>query len=313
MFTDILLVTASQMAVLLFFMLIGCLLFRTKKVGEGASDAVSTLLLYIFMPATCFKTFAEHCTPEVLVSRLPLILAGFATLFGTLGLGWLVSRFLTKNPRGREIYTFSLVVSNLGYLGYPLVDAVFGGDVLFDFMVFCMPFNMFIYSFGMYLLNPQKKLTVRIFSSPAILSIIAGIAVGLSGIVLPAPVAGAVSAASACMAPCAMLVIGIVLAGIPIRTTFTDGKVWIVSLLRLIGLPMLACGLALLLHLDREMSMILMAMLCLPAGLNGVVFTKAYGGDSDSAAKLSFLTNLLGIVTIPLLYALAGAMFGGTV
>ncbi len=303
-------ITLTQMTTLFLFMIIGYLLRKAGKMQGSAPDAISTLLLYIFMPATCFDTFADHCTPEVLLTKTPLILAGFATLLASLGLGWLTSRLVTKHPRTREVCIFALIVSNLGYLGYPLTEAVFGEKALFDFMVFCMPFNLFIYSFGMYLLNPQKKLSVKIFSSPTILSILAGMLVGLTAVPLPAPVGGAIDAASAAMAPCAMLLTGLVMADIPIRATFSDWRTYLISALRLIGWPAIACGLALLFKLPADLALIVVTMLCLPVGLNCVVFARAFGGDSESGAKVCFLSNLLGLVTIPLVYAAAAFLFG---
>lgn len=302
-------VTLSQMTMLFLFMIIGYLLRKTGKMPGKATDAISTLLLYIFMPATCYKSFADHCTPEVLLSQMPLILAGFAVLLACLLIGWCVSRLITKDARMRDVCIFVLVVSNLGYVGFPLTEAVFGSEMLFGFMVFCMPFNLFIYSFGMYLMNPQKKLTFKIFSSPTILAIFAGMLVGLVGITLPAPVIGAVDAASASMAPCAMIVTGLVLADIPLKATFSDLRAYLLTAIRLIGLPVLFALLALLLKLPAQLSLIGTTMLCLPAGLNCVVFARAYGGDSESGAKVCFLSALFGMITIPLIYAGAAMLF----
>lgn len=302
-------VTLSQMITFFLFMLAGYILRKAGKMPGISPDAISTLLLYLFMPATCYKTFAEHCTAQVLLSKTSLIVAGFAVLLCCFGIGWLVSRLLTDDVRRREVCIFTLIVSNLGYVGYPLVEAVFGGEVLFDFMVFCMPFNLFIYSFGMYLLNPQKKLTVKIFSSPTILAILAGILVGLTGITLPAPICGAIDAASAAMAPCAMIVTGLVLADIPLRQTFTDWRSYVLTAIRLIGLPALFIGIALLFHLPNDLSRIVTCMLCLPAGLNCVVFARSYGGDSISGAKVCFLSSLFGMGTIPLFYAVTTILF----
>ncbi len=302
-------VTLTQMATFFLFMILGYALRKAGKMPGKAPDAVSTLLLYLFMPATCYKTFADHCTPEILLSKAPLILAGFAVLLSCLGIGWLVSRVLTKDVRMREVCIFVLIVSNLGYVGYPLTEAVFGDEMLFDFMVFCMPFNLFIYSFGMYLLNPQKKLTFKIFSSPTILAIFAGIAVGLSGITLPSPVLGAIDAASACLAPCAMTVTGLVLADIPLKSTFTDWRSYVLTFLRLIGLPVTFALIAHFTGLPDRMSLIITTMLCLPAGLNCVVFARTFGGDSESGAKVCFLSALLGMITIPLIYAAATWLF----
>jgi len=302
-------VTLGQMSIFFLFMIAGFLLYRTGKLGKGASDTVSVLLLTLFMPATCYRTFAAHCTPSVLSAKWGLILAGFVTLLACLLISFLLSRVITDRAPMRKVIVFALTVSNLGYVGYPLTEAVFGEAVLFDFMVFTMPFNLYIYSFGMAMFNPDHRITPRIFLTPTILAILAGMAVGLSGITLPSPLVGAVDVAAACLAPCAMLVTGLVLAESPLSDMLKDLRAYLISALRLVGLPALFAILALAVRLDPTVARIGTTMLCLPAGLNCVVFARSYGGESAFGARVCFLSALLGMITIPLIYAAATVLF----
>ena len=304
------LVSLNQMGIFFLFMLIGYFFQKKKVTPENASDTLSKLLLWLFMPATCFRTFAENCTRETVVTRAPLLLMSFGLLLASIGLAWVLSRVLTPNERTREVYLFGLIVANFGYLGYSLIEAVYGGEMLFEFMVFGMPFNMFIYSFGMFIFRPDKKLNLNIFTSPTIVAIFVGIAVGLIGIPLPAFFTGVVSGAAGCMTPAAMLITGMVLAGIPLKQAFGGWRSYVVVALRLIVLPVFFSALMYFVTRDPKASFFTAAMLCLPVGLNSVVFSKAYGGDAESGAAVCFLSTLFGLITIPLICAAATAVFG---
>lgn len=302
-------ITFSQVSILFLFSIVGYLLRKAKKLPDAAPDTLSALLLSVFLPATCFNTTAKHCTAEVLLTKTPLLLLGLVLVLLCLGLAVLCSRVLTKHPRTREVYIFTLVVSNIGYLGYPLIEAVFGSELLFDFIVLTLPLNLYIYSFGMNLFRPEKKLSLRAFASPTMLSILIGMAVGLLGIPLPAFLSGAIDVAAGMMAPCAMILTGAILSDIRLSAVFTDPRTYLICFLRLVGWPALFGLLAYLLGLPSDSSLLLTVMLCLPAGLNSVVFSRAWGGDSESAVKICFLSNLLGLITIPLVFAAASAIF----
>ena len=107
-----------------------------------------------------------------------------------------------------------------------------------------------------------------------------------------------------------MLLIGMILADIPLRGALTDGGAWIVTLLRLIVFPGAAIGIFCLLPAARDVGRIAVTMLCLPAGLNAVVFARRFGGDAEAGAKCTLLSNLLGFLTIPLFFSLAAALLG---
>ena len=50
--------------------------------------------------------------------------------------------------------------------------------------------------------------------------------------------------------------------------------------------------------------------LCLPFGLNSVVFPEAFGGDSTQGARLCFLGNIMALATMPAVFYLLSAVYG---
>jgi predicted permease len=129
-------------------------------------------------------------------------------------------------------------------------------------------------------------------------------AAGLTGFKLPAFLNSAVSMAAGCMAPMAMIMTGFVLARTSFKFNVSNPKIYLAAALRLLIIPLAAGTILLLLHVRMEVTLIMTVFLCLPMGLNNVVFPEAYGGDSSTGAQCCFVSQVLGLFTIPVIFAL---------
>ena len=203
---------------------------------------------------------------------------------------------------------YSMVVPNFGYLGYPLVLALFGQEALAQFMAFTLPFNFYIYGFAMPQWMPKTGKNglgarlKRMLSAPMI-ALLLGVAFGLSGLKLPTAVTDVLSSASACVGPCAMLLAGLSVAKRPLRRTLSNGRAYGISAIRLLVLPALVTALLLglrqLLPLDRALFLIPCIYAALPLGLNPVVFAETYGGDGSFGADCGLISMVLALATLP--------------
>jgi predicted permease len=191
-------------------------------------------------------------------------------------------------------------------MGYPMMEAVFGTQMQFNMMMFAIPYQIVIYTYGMYILNPNRQLNVKKLLNPIIISLILGMAAGLLQIKLPAFLLGTLESAKNCMSPSAMILTGFVLAATPIKPIFTDIRLFVGAILRGVIIPLAFLAVMLLLKLPSLYIIVAMVTLSMPMGLNSIVFPEAYGGDSLTGAKSTFMSNVVSIVTIPLMFALLG-------
>lgn len=295
----------KQMVVLFLFMAIGYFLKKKKLVSDDASKALSTLEIYVFCPCLNILTYTRNFTLDVLKNNLPLLGVSVALM---LILAIPVSRFLAKRLGKTEdeaaVYRYALCYSNSGYLGYPIVEAVFGEAVLMNTMIFCIPLTLGIYTYGLYTLIPGKGFSLKKLLNPATITPFIGMALGLSGIKLPDVLMTALDSGSNCMAPVAMLMTGFVLARQPLMKMFLNVRAYIASLLRLVAIPMLTAVILYLLNLRGEILLIASVISAMPMGLNSVVFPEAFGGDATSGSQSTFISNVMGLITIPIMLSI---------
>jgi predicted permease len=258
------------------------------------------------MPALCFNTFAGNFIPKMLKEKSVFLLAGTVILGITFLLALFLSRAFTNNPMTRGIYIYALSVPNFGYMGYPLVLAVYGEQMLLNFMIVGIPYNLFIYTVGRNIFLANKRFTPKNMLDPTLMGIIIGAVIGLTGLRLPVFLGSALTMAASCVAPLAMIMTGFVLARTPFKFNISNPKIYLASALRLLIIPLAAGAILLLLRVRPEMVLTITAFLCMPMGLNNVIFPEAYGGDSGTGAQCCFVSQVLGLLTIPAIFALMG-------
>lgn len=296
-------VTFEQMLVLFAFMVIGFILARSKAVPDTASAAISKMEVTTFLPAMVFQTFSQNLTRSMVAEKAVILVVSAISLVVVYGLARVLSGLFSKEPATRAVYTYGLCIPNLGYIGYPLVQAVFGDAMLLDMMVFALPYVLFCYTVGMTILNPSYKLSWKALLTPTNGAILLGIVVGLCEIPLPGVVTTLASKASACMAPLGMIMTGFVLARSPLRDAFTNGRMALASLLRMIGMAAVMGLILYALNLRGPVLTVAVAAMAMPMGINNVIFPEAYGGDSRTGAQSCCISNVLGMVTLPLVFA----------
>lgn len=287
----------EQIFVLYAFLLLGWCFGRIKKDISDHTQVLSFLLVNLFLPAKVFGSFAKNFTTDYITKNYTTIFISTALLLLLVGTAVPISKLLTKDPYERKVYRYSVPISNYGYMGYVLVEALYGEAALTNLILFVIPFTTYTYSFGYMLLTESgsfKKLL-----NPITYALLLGAVIGLVQLPIPAPVETVISSSSACVGPISMLLTGITLSQFKIGELVANKTAYIVCALRLIILPLAVFGLfsALKLYSVLPYATIIATM---PCGLNPIVFPKLVGKDCKTGARLAFLSHLFSCITLPI-------------
>ena len=303
--TGVFLTTLSKVSVLLIFIGLGYLLRRTKKMPDNTGRVLSLLTTLVFSPAYTIKNLSASLALEKIGSQLMLIGYGAVIVLVTIGLAFVLAKPLARNDFERRSYIYAFSIPNFSYFGYPMVEGVFGSEVLSQFMIFCLPLMIACNTFGYLLFVKDGKLTVKdILKMPVIVSVLIGMVIGLSGLELPALVTDVLSLAGNCMSPASMLLAGFALGGFHLRDLFKGGRSYMMTAIRLIGIPAVVGGMLFLLGIRSMYLTLPIMVLAMPLGLNLVVFPESLGIDASNNAKMCFVCNLLTVCVVPFIFAL---------
>ena len=267
----------GQIFILFVFALAGYVISKLGLIKAENAGILSALLVNVFLPCKVFQSFASNVTIQVMTEKYSFILISAAILLVTVIIATVISRLLAKNKYEGRVLKYSMTIANLGYMGYTLVEALYGEIALFNMMVYAIPINLYIYTGG-YCLLLKKKLSFKKLVNPVTVAMILGCVAGLTGIKLPDLALEILVQGGSCMGPVSMLLAGIVVSEFNFKELILNRNVWIVSAIRLIVVPVAVwavlkpfCGI--------EVIMPAVLVTCMPCGLNGVVFPKLIGED----------------------------------
>lgn len=303
--TGIFLTTLQKVCVTLLYAAAGYWLRRSSKVPENSGRVLSVLTTTLFCPAYNIKNLSQSVTLANLAQKSTLVLYGLVCLLLIVGLAFILARKLGRSEMERSSLTYAFIFPNYGYFGYPLIESVFGQAVLSDVMLFAVPMAVATGSFGYVLFMKGGKLTWKqVLGTPMVLAIIIGCGVGVSGIQLPSLVTDVLTGAGSCMSPASMLLAGFVLGGFPLRKLLSGIRSYLISGIRLLGIPLLIAGILLLLGVRGQWFLLPLLLFSLPLGLNLVVFPESLGYDASDNARMCFVSYLLALIVLPVTYAI---------
>lgn len=299
---EIVVLLLRQNLVMLVYMMIGYFLYKKKLVSAGGSADIGRILLYIVMPAAILKSYLADFSRE----RLEGLFVSFLAALLSLLLSIAAARIAFSNEQGIE--RFGAAFSNAGFIGIPLVQMTLGEEAVFYVSSYVALLNILQWTYGLVTITGDRSLisVKRLRTNPIILSFLAGIALFLLPVSLPETAENMVGTIAGMNGPLAMIVLGVYLGQVPLRSLFSGHVVYRCALMRLIVIPVLT--MALLFVFPEKYHMLKLTILIAasaPVGSNVSIFAQLYGQDYMQSVKEVTLSTLLCIITLPLILGIA--------
>ena len=320
------LATLNPMLTLFFCIAIGFIFSKCKILPEGSGKVMAKLETWVFCPALNFTTMAYFCTVDSIGEHLINIILSSLGVLLAVGISIFLSPFFVKEKGPeRGVYNYALAFANSGYMGDPIVLALFGNVGLAFFKLYCLPVQLMIYSWGISVMIPSSEnkggAWRRIINAPTV-AMLLGIVVGLSGAgkYIPAFLTNSLDTLKVCMGPVAMLLAGVTIAKYDFLSMLKNKGVYIATALRLTLLPAIivsfTLGLKTLanvafgLNIGNDVLFLTFFATAPALGLNTVIFPEAFGGNPETGASMAMISHTLCVISIPLIYALMVTLFG---
>ena len=298
-------VIIGQMVVLFALMGLGFLLYRVNILDINTNSKLTSLVLSVTTP--CMVLNSVLCTKKYSDPQTIFTILGIAvvTYIVTPFIGILINKLLRVPTNQTGLYVFMTVFSNIGFIGYPIMKAIFGNDSVFHTSLFGMVFNIMLFTLGVYLIGigqqGNNKLNLKNLITPGVICSFLALILYLLHIRAPQIVTDFTSMIGDMTTPLAMIIIGVTLGAMNIREVFNELRVYIYTIIKQLILPVIAYPIIVFLIKDNYLGGLTLVMLSMPVGSSAVLFTNKYGGDSELAAKTIFMTTLISVFTIPLI------------
>lgn len=285
-------------------MFMGYAVVKAGLMKSSESKSVSVILVYLVIPCVIIKAFQVDYTPDVQKGLFLAIAAAVAVHI----LFLLITIPLKKMFQMDVIEQATSIYSNAGILVIPLVQELLGQDYVIYSSAYIAVQLILLWTQGKNMLCEEEKLEwKKIFLNVNIISIIAGIVLFLFRIKLPAGVQDVLGMMNNMIGPLGMLLAGMAIAEVPLKSIFTKKRNYLSVAFRLLLYPVLGLflmkAIQIVVNLENSSQILLTVYLaCVtPACASVTSMAQLYDKDAAYASSLYVLTTLLSIVTMPVM------------
>lgn len=293
----------SKVGVMFVLIIVGYLITRIGMLTEKGAGEITTLLLRIVTPCLIINSLIG-AGKDIAIGDLLLSAAVSALSMGiSILLSYAVFR---KEPTPRKkVLRFSMIFSNAGFMGLPLIQGIVGDKGVVYGSFFVAVFNLICWTYGYGMMSGGSLNLKTALLNPGIIGLVVGLPIYFSGVTLPAVITEPIGFLANLNTPLAMLIIGSYVARVSFREFLTDWDIYKMSFLRLILCPALYFGVLLLIRPEPDLFISSVIQASAPVAANAVLFAVEYHQDSALASKTVAASTILSIITIPLFTILA--------
>lgn len=295
----------KQTIIMLILILVGVLCSKTKIISKETNKELSRFVLQIVNPVLILMAYQADYQTELVKNLLitfALSILAYAVMIGS-------AYIFIRNKEGREtsIERFSTIYSNCGFMGIPLMNALFGSEGVFYLTAFITVFNFIAWTHGIILISGEKsvKQVVKVFYSPTIIAIVLGIVMFFTQIKIPAVPAKALEFISGMNTPLAMIVSGVTMADTNILKLLKKPGIYYINFLKLILIPIILIAVLSLFDIDEKVRLTVIVAASAPPAAMCTLQCIKYNKNSLYSSEIFTFGTILSIATLPIIVKIA--------
>lgn len=290
-----------QTIIMLILILTGVICSKTKIISNDTNKDLSKFVLQVVNPIVIFTSYQMEYRSELvrnLLITFALSVLAFAVMIGS-------AYIFIRNKEGREteIERFSAIYSNCGFMGIPLMHALFGDEGVFYLTAFITVFNLIVWTHGIILISGEKnmKKVVKVFYSPTIIAIVLGIITFFTQVKVPDVPMAALEFIADMNTPMAMIVSGVTMAGTNVIKLVKKPRVYYICLLKLLVIPIILIGIMLLFGIDEKVRMTVIVAASAPPAAMCTLQCIRYNRNSVYASEIFSAGTVLSVLSLPVI------------
>lgn len=294
----------NQLLILFILLLIGYVGRKLNVFDGKVTKGLASILIKISLPALIISSMQSPFSSELLAQSGQILAFSFLVYGGSFLLALWIPKLLRANPDEVGVFRFIIMFSNVGFMGYPVLEVIFGPEALFYGAIYNLPFNFLIFTVGIILLRAgrreQDSMNWKIFINPGAIAVCIGFILFTFSLHLPEAVAGAVDMMGSTTTPLSMIIVGALLFNIRVRQIFGNWRIYVVCAVRLFIIPLIVFLILRLFYNDTLMIGVPVIIAAMPAAANTAILAEEYKANGELASQGVFISTLVSIISIPI-------------
>jgi len=287
---------------------LGYLLVRRGWVGPEMTKNLPRIITTIVLPAYLFRNITSGFERDQLLTLLYGSLLPLCSLSISFASAYFLARAMGMRHGRRGIFRTGFSVSSAVIIGLPVTAALFGEDALQYALLYFIANATFLWTLGNYsIAHDGEKAGVRLFSlatlknicSPPLMGFLAGMAMVLLGLHLPAFLDKTIKYVGDMSIGLSLMYVGMMLHGVDVKAVNMERDVLMVFFGRAIFSPVCVLALSYIFSIPPLMRNVFIIQAALPVMVQVPVLAGYYKADARYATVITTFSTIVCLVALP--------------
>ncbi len=297
---------------------IGYVLSKKGWFDDKSSALIAKLVTTVSLPLYMITSLTKNFTAQKLLELAPDMLLPVCSMLLAMIVGKLAVRLFNVRQGRRGVFVTNFFIANTMFIGLPVNLALFGDESIPSVMLYYMVNLTFFWTLGvqnivadvegagssLFSMQVLKKLW-----SPPLMGFVAAIVLILIGLPLPKFLMRGFQYVGNLTTPLSLVFIGIEISKIKLSDFNFEKDIWGGLFGRFIVCPLCVLCLVPFINVSPISVKVFAMQAAMPAMTQMAIVCKQYGGDSQFAAALSFITIIGGLLMIPVYMTVVNMYF----
>ena len=306
----------SVIGIIALLLVTGYICRRVRIIDDAASNRLSALIIKLGQPMMIIGALiSKEYSREKLITGLTFMLIGFL-LHPFMALLAHLSGPLYKDLNEKKISLFATIFTNCGFIGFPILEAIFPGEGAFVGAFFVIGFHVYFWTLGIAILAKGRD-DIKLTPRKAIINLgtvpcVIGLSLYMlqSVVTLPTFVVQFTNHLGNLCLPITVLITGALIARQGLPRMFGNPRIYLFNAIKLLGVPLITAFAAKLVTLwmapeaAYDIVLFCTVIAALPCGASITMLGELYGIDPEYAAGTVGTSSVLCVGTLPLVYFL---------
>jgi len=273
----------------------------TPEINKGLTDILIKIALPFMIVSSFMFTYDDSIKSNVL-----------KTFYYSLGAYVIMAAvsyllLLPVKDNKKTVLHFANIFVNTGYVGFPVLNSIFGSEGVIYGSIFNMFFVIFLWTYGIILYKGKlekgylKKEIINLMFNPSIIAVAAGIVMMVFNIEIKGALLSSIKSIGNITGPISMLIVGVILSNVKIKKHLKDWTIYYGIIIKLIIIPVIIYLISLLLEDSSKAVYSVIIMTAMPASTMTSIFSESFNKEKEFAAIIVSATTLISLITVPVL------------
>ncbi|MEI3541245.1 MAG: AEC family transporter [Acutalibacteraceae bacterium] len=294
----------QQLFIFTFFVFVGIFCVKFKVFDESALDSMSKFIITITMPVMLVCNLLSGPSFRDLTNSSPIFIVYMFCFIFLYLFNCLIVWVFHFNEQKSNIYKALATFSNAGFIGIPLILAIFGkeGGI---FMSLCTIVDqLMLWTLGIKLTSNTNKFklkNLKNFANPALIAIIFSLIGVIVGIKLPKTLLMTLKPIGDMTPVLSMIYIGGLFCFSNIREYLKKFDIYMLIFFKMLFFPVIIWAILKFVPVSVNIAKTVVLLCSLPSMSSIAIFAKKYDNYPEYAVAAVLITTAFSIITVPLI------------